>query len=195
MNNIILIENANQLVNKDFRKELSTMLKAMQGMTKNTWNYAKSMHKIIVNELYKEDCKDIKTFAKFISVAPSLITKYCHAVECLPLIEKYGLTEENFTASKANIIYSLGENLDYVLQYAVDHDAHLERMSEQEMVKYIKELLNIDEAEAEAEEEAEATESKADDKIKGIIEDGFLNLAIGEKFYSIPLEDLEDYRV
>lgn len=186
-NNLVVSNNLNQLANKGLKKELVSMLKAMETISKSTWNYAKAMHKIIDEEMFVDDFKTVKRFAKeCVKVAPSTITKYVNAVKGLKVIEKYGYNENNFTVSKSNIIYSLGENAKSYLDYVTIKDIHIELMSEQEMVLNIKNFLGANEEAVESGNNETETEAK---------EEVYIEIEYNGKKYHIPESVLSKYEV
>lgn len=186
-NNLVLYENFTQLANKELKKELSVMLKAMQGVSKNTWNYAIAIHNIVVKELYVDDFKTIKDFAKNVCVSPALITKYVNAVKCLPILLEYELTTDNFTVSKANIIYSLDENTKPFLDFVKTKGMNIALMSEQKLVDLIKKYLDGND---EAIENGSSENASSEEKEEIIIE-----IKLDGKIYQIPEKILQKYEV
>lgn len=187
-NNLIVSNNLNQLQNKSLKKELVTILKAMENISKSTWTYAKAMHTIVEDELYIDDYKNIKEFAeKCVKVAPSTMTKYTNAVKGMKELEKFGYTENDFTVSKANILYTLGENMKAYVEYAKANNFRIDLMSEKEMVNNIKKYLNGND---EAIENGSSENASSEEKEEIIIE-----IKLDGKIYQIPEKVLQKYEV
>lgn len=72
--------NEHAITCKELKVSLNEMLKAMDGMNKNTWIYAYHLNRIIENESFKDDFHDKGNFAKFVGLSIASISQYTGAI-------------------------------------------------------------------------------------------------------------------
>lgn len=190
--------------NKELEKEIGQMLKASTGLQASTWKFAIAAHNIIANELYKDDFKDVKTFAKAMHVKDSLLSRYKKAVECMTDTlsnAPYNYSMDTMTVGKAYVLSTLGEDLVVYLDSMIEQGAHIELMSQAQLEDSIKKFKDRDVVETDGSSDnegsgaGEGSEKAWDENIKACVEDGFLYISINSKLYSIPADELEEYRV
>lgn len=192
------------LVNKDLRKNVTAMVQASNGLSKSMWKYAIAVHNIIEGELFKDDFKTQKAFAKAMDTNESTLSKFHSAVECVTNdLHNYGYSMENISYSNAYLLSTI-ENLDEFM--GIYHETDFSKIGKNQLEKLIsaykhpeKEVVEVEpketETEAETEEvEAEEVEAKKGD-ITANITDGVLTFTYRKKTYSVPVKDLKDYQV
>ena len=192
------------LVNKDLRKNVTAMVQASNGLSKSMWKYAIAVHNIIEGELFKDDFKTQKAFAKAMDTNESTLSKFHSAVECVTNdLQNYGYSMENISYSNAYLLSTI-ENLDEFM--GIYHETDFSKIGKNQLEKLIsaykhpeKEAVDVTpnetEDEAETEEvEAEEVEAKKGD-ITANITDGVLTFTYRKKTYSVPVKDLKDYQV
>lgn len=192
------------LVNKDLRKNVTAMVQASNGLSKSMWKYAIAVHNIIEGELFKDDFKTQKAFAKAMDTNESTLSKFHSAVECVTNdLHNYGYSMENISYSNAYLLSTI-ENLDEFM--GIYHETDFSKIGKNQLEKLIsaykhpeKEVVDVEpkEAETEAEDEeveAEEVEAKKGD-ITANITDGVLTFTYRKKTYSVPVKDLKDYQV
>ena len=192
------------LVNKDLRKNVTAMVQASNGLSKSMWKYAIAVHNIIEGELFKDDFKTQKAFAKAMDTNESTLSKFHSAVECVTNdLHNYGYSMENISYSNAYLLSTI-ENLDEFM--GIYHETDFSKIGKNQLEKLIsaykhpeKEVVDVEPKEAETEEaeaetEAEEVEAKKGD-ITANITDGVLTFTYRKKTYSVPVKDLKDYQV
>lgn len=192
------------LVNKDLRKNVTAMVQASNGLSKSMWKYAIAVHNIIDGELFKDDFKTQKAFAKAMDTNESTLSKFHSAVECVTNdLHNYGYSMENISYSNAYLLSTI-ENLDEFM--GIYHETDFSKIGKNQLEKLIsaykhpeKEVVDVEPKEAETEEaeaetEAEEVEAKKGD-ITANITDGVLTFTYRKKTYSVPVKDLKDYQV
>lgn len=192
------------LVNKDLRKNVTAMVQASNGLSKSMWKYAIAVHNIIEGELFKDDFKTQKAFAKAMDTNESTLSKFHSAVECVTNdLHNYGYSMENISYSNAYLLSTI-ENLDEFM--GMYHDTDFSKIGKNQLEKLIsaykhpeKEVVDVEPKEAETEAEAEEVEAEEVEAKKGDITanitDGVLTFTYRKKTYSVPVKDLKDYQV
>lgn len=192
------------LVNKDLRKNVTAMVQASNGLSKSMWKYAIAVHNIIEGELFKDDFKTQKAFAKAMDTNESTLSKFHSAVECVTNdLHNYGYSMENISYSNAYLLSTI-ENLDEFM--GIYHDTDFSKIGKNQLEKLIsaykhpeKEVVDVEPKEAETEAESEEAESEEVEAKKGDITanitDGVLTFTYRKKTYSVPVKDLKDYQV
>lgn len=192
------------LVNKDLRKNVTAMVQASNGLSKSMWKYAIAVHNIIEGELFKDDFKTQKAFAKAMDTNESTLSKFHSAVECVTNdLHAYGYSMENISYSNAYLLSTI-ENLDEFM--GIYHETDFSKIGKNQLEKLIsaykhpeKEVVEVEPKEAEAEAEAEEVEVEEVEAKKGDITanitDGVLTFTYRKKTYSVPVKDLKDYQV
>lgn len=192
------------LVNKDLRKNVTAMVQASNGLSKSMWKYAIAVHNIIEGELFKDDFKTQKAFAKAMDTNESTLSKFHSAVECVTNdLHAYGYSMENISYSNAYLLSTI-ENLDEFM--GIYHETDFSKIGKNQLEKLIsaykhpeKEVVEVEPKEAEAEAEAEEVEAEEVEAKKGDITanitDGVLTFTYRKKTYSVPVKDLKDYQV
>lgn len=210
---LITIATENNVIVKPLEKQFNIMLKAVAQADRATWTFYKAVATIINDELYKlDDCETVKAFCEKWKISAPIATRAKWGVDNLKVLKEYGYNESNITLSKSYILSRLAENQKVFLDMLQEkeEEGFLTKVGETELERRIKEFkkmvdkaINGDTEEEAVNESEEAVnesekaeaESVADEKIKGVISGGYLNLSIGLKVYNISLEDLEEYRV
>ena len=191
------------LVNKDLRKNVTAMVQASNGLSKSMWKYAIAVHNIIEGELFKDDFKTQKAFAKAMDTNESTLSKFHSAVECVTNdLHNYGYSMENISYSNAYLLSTI-ENLDDFM--GIYHETDFSKIGKNQLEKLIsaykhpeKEVVDVESKEAETEEaeaETEAEEEAKKGDITANITDGILTFTYRKKTYSVPVKDLKDYQV
>ena len=192
------------LVNKDLRKNVTAMVQASNGLSKSMWKYAIAVHNIIEGELFKDDFKTQKAFAKAMDTNESTLSKFHSAVECVTNdLHNYGYSMENISYSNAYLLSTI-ENLDEFM--GIYHETDFSKIGKNQLEKLIsaykhpeKEVVDVDPKEAETEAEADEVEAEEVEAKKGDITanitDGVLTFTYRKKTYSVPVKDLKDYQV
>jgi len=189
------------LVNKDLRKNVSAMIQASSGLNKSAWKYAIAVHNIIAGELFKDDFKTQKAFAKAMDTGESTLTKFYNAVECVTnVLGTYGYSMENISYSNAYLLSTI-KDLDEFMKL---HDgADFSKMGKNQLEKLIsafkhpeKEVVEPEPQEAETEETETPQEEKQELKkgdIVAHIENGFLSFTYRKKSYVVPMKEIKGY--
>ena len=192
------------LVNKDLRKNVTAMVQASNGLSKSMWKYAIAVHNIIEGELFKDDFKTQKAFAKAMDTNESTLSKFHSAVECVTNeLHNYGYSMENISYSNAYLLSTI-ENLDEFM--GIYHETDFSKIGKNQLEKLIsaykhpeKEVVDVETKEAETEAETEEVETEEVEAKKGDITanitDGVLTFTYRKKTYSVPVKDLKDYQV
>ena len=192
------------LVNKDLRKNVTAMVQASNGLSKSMWKYAIAVHNIIEGELFKDDFKTQKAFAKAMDTNESTLSKFHSAVECVTNeLHNYGYSMENISYSNAYLLSTI-ENLDEFM--GIYHETDFSKIGKNQLEKLIsaykhpeKDAVDVETKEAETEAEAEEVETEEVEAKKGDITanitDGILTFTYRKKTYSVPVKDLKDYQV
>lgn len=190
------------LVNKDLRKNVTAMVQASNGLSKSMWKYAIAVHNIIEGELFKDDFKTQKAFAKAMDTNESTLSKFHSAVECVTNdLHNYGYSMENISYSNAYLLSTI-ENLDEFM--GIYHETDFSKIGKNQLEKLIsaykhpeKEVVEVEPKEAETEAEAEEVEVEEVEAKKGNIianiSKGILTFTYRAKRYSVPMKDLKDY--
>lgn len=190
------------LVNKDLRKNVTAMVQASNGLSKSMWKYAIAVHNIIEGELFKDDFKTQKAFAKAMDTNESTLSKFHSAVECVTNdLHNYGYSMENISYSNAYLLSTI-ENLDEFM--GIYHETDFSKIGKNQLEKLIsaykhpeKEVVEVEPKEAETEDEAEEVEVEEVEAKKGNIianiSKGILTFTYRAKHYSVPMKDLKDY--
>lgn len=192
--------------NRDLEREIGSILKANVSMQASTWKIAIHTHNIMVNELYKEDFTTAKNFAKAMQIKnASVLTRHTNGVECMVNVlmkEPYNFVmDEKMTVGKAYVLSTLGDDLPVYLDGMIAQGAHIELMTQAQIEDSVKKFKNRDVVETDGSSDGEGsgadegTEKAWDENIKACVEDGFLYISINSKLYSIPADELEEYRV
>ena len=203
----LIVNNPNaisSLVNKDLRKNVTAMVQASNGLSKSMWKYAIAVHNIIEGELFKDDFKTQKAFAKAMDTNESTLSKFHSAVECVTNdLHNYGYSMENISYSNAYLLSTI-ENLDEFM--GIYHETDFSKIGKNQLEKLIsaykhpeKEVVDVESKEAETEAETEEVEAEEVEAKKGDITanitDGVLTFTYRKKTYSVPVKDLKDYQV
>lgn len=196
-----------ELSNKDLSKNLNNMVKAMQSLKANTWQYAQAIRNIVNGELYKDDFKTRKAFTDSIGLKESLCSKYVKACDFKEVsVHTYimNLKLDNPNIDEKAVIDGFSVNKCYYLQVLVEKELfidflefigeeaeNLHTMSERKLEDLLKAFKNKDKEEPQQEpsdvvEEATAEETQVNDNVEIWFQD--------EK-YIIPRKVLESYKV
>lgn len=201
----LIVNNPNAialLVNKDLRKNVTAMVQASTGLSKSMWKYAIAVHNIVDGELFKDDFKTQRAFAKAMDTNESTLSKFYSAVECVTNdLPAYGYTMENITYSNAYLLSTI-EDLSAFMEVYKDTD--FSKIGKNQLEKLISAYKRPkDEAievtgndEEPASDEVEETEVKANKgDITANISKGILRFTYRKQMYAVPMKDLKEYIV
>lgn len=202
MTKTLTIYGANyEVSNVDLVKEVNNMVKAFNGLQKNTWQYAFACYNVISKKLYEDDFKTVDKLAEALGTSKSVMSKYYNGVACYLEIFKDNYTTEQLSVSTCYLLSTLQEEIYNFLSW-LPKETKIEMLKQkqlEELIKKFKGLMNeTNRTETETEtEETETKETETDNLnyVEAIIDNGFLNVKINSKIYSIPLEELVDYEI
>lgn len=204
-NTALIVNNPNAislLVNKDLRKNVTAMVQASNGLSKSMWKYAIAVHNIIDGELFKDDFKTQKAFAKAMDTNESTLSKFHSAVECVTNdLHEYGYTMENISYSNAYLLSTIDDLSAFMDKY---HDTDFSKIGKNQLEKLIsaykkpQEAVEVEPQEAETEEteapQEEPQEAKKGD-ITANITKGILTFTYRNNTYVVPVKELKSYIV
>lgn len=81
MNELTVRINTEALTNRQLAKELVSMEKTMNCIKGSEWKFAKSIHAIMANELYKDDFESDRAFAEKLGVSKATLSRMKKAVD------------------------------------------------------------------------------------------------------------------
>ena len=188
------------LVNKDLRKNVTAMVQASNGLSKSMWKYAIAVHNIIDGELFKDDFKTQKAFAKAMDTNESTLSKFHSAVECVTNdLQVYGYTMENISYSNAYLLSTIDDLPAFMIKY---NDTDFSKIGKNQLEKLISAYKKPQEivVDVEPQEEAPQEEAPQEEKqelkkgdIVAHIENGFLSFTYRKKSYVVPMKELKGY--
>ena len=188
------------LVNKDLRKNVTAMVQASNGLSKSMWKYAIAVHNIIDGELFKDDFKTQKAFAKAMDTNESTLSKFHSAVECVTNdLQVYGYTMENISYSNAYLLSTIDNLADFMAKY---HDTDFSKIGKNQLEKLISAYKKPQEEAVEVEPQEEAPQEEAPQEEKqelkkgdiiAHIENGFLSFTYRKKSYVVPMKEIKGY--
>lgn len=197
MTKTLTIYGANyEVSNVDLMKEVNNMVKAFNGLQKNTWQYAFACYNVISKKLYEDDFKTIDKLAEALGTSKSVMSKYFNGVACYLEVFKDDFTTEQLSVSTCYLLSTLQEDIYNFLSW-LPKDTKIELLKQKQLEELIKKFKNLmkgietEETETETETETEETLNY----VEAIIDEDYLNVKINSKIYSIPLEDLKEYEV
>lgn len=112
-------ETINSLVNKELKKNLRTMLQAMESGRKSSWKFATAVYNVINGEEFTDDFKSQDDFAKYIGLSKASISQYVGAVKFI-LSRDIDLTKTKYTLGLA-YLYSTIDDFDDFVNWFEDH--------------------------------------------------------------------------
>ena len=202
-NTALIVNNPNAislLVNKDLRKNVTAMVQASNGLSKSMWKYAIAVHNIIDGELFKDDFKTQKAFAKAMDTNESTLSKFHSAVECVTNdLQVYGYTMENISYSNAYLLSTIDNLADFMAKY---HDTDFSKIGKNQLEKLISAYKKPQEEAVEVEPQEEAPQEEAPQEEKqelkkgdiiAHIENGFLSFTYRKKSYVVPMKEIKGY--
>lgn len=140
----IMVQSATKLANKELKSNLTQMKSALDSVKKSTWKYAVALNKIITDELYKDDFKDVKEFCKFANVSGASASQYVGAVKCMDehgwLYNDKGEVKPPYTVGNAYLLYTLKEEFDAFFEYCNSRNICTTALTQSELKKTIKEF-------------------------------------------------------
>ena len=191
-------DNLNTLTCKQFKVNVSKMIKAELSLNKDMWAYAIAVNNIVVNKYYEEDCKTLQGFAERMGVEKGVITKYTASVNCiLNVLGKYGYDMTNLTYSKSYLLSTLKDDVD---EFISSYNKDLTKVTMRELEEKVREVKNnkkgVVEVKASNENMEEPTEEEKREELPtftGRYDDNEVWFTIGKKKYVIPMRDLKHY--
>lgn len=189
-----------QVTNNDLIKEVNAMVKAFNGLQKNTWQYAFACYNVISKKLYEDDFKTIEKLAEALGTSKSVMSKYYNGVACYLEVFKDNYTTEQLSVSTCYLLSTLQEDIYNFLSW-LPKETKIEMLRQkqlEELIKKFKGLMdetNATETTEETETETKETETDNLNYVEAIIDNEYLNVKINSKIYSIPLEELKDYEI
>ena len=157
----ITVQVATKLANKELKSNLTQMKSALDSVKKSAWKYAVALNKIITDELYKDDFKDVKAFCKFANVSSASASQYVGAVKCMEehgwLYNDKGEVKPPYTVGNAYLLYTLKDDFDAFFEYCNSKDICTTALTQAELKKTIKEFKNGIDSEIVSEETIEET--------------------------------------
>lgn len=188
---VVMNGNTTQLACKQLQVNVNSMIKALNTIDKSTWQYAISLHRIIKEELYKDDFKNIKEFSQFIDFSQSNITKYVQAVDFSINVLSKDYTIGSISLSKCYILSCLNDNYnDFITFYKENTKEELTNISKnklEDLIKlYKKSLDNVVDNE---------NENGENENQKELSDDDIIEFTIDKVNYQMPYKVLKKYQV
>ena len=168
----ITVQSTTKLANKELKSNLTQMKSALDSAKKSAWKYALALNKIITDELYKDDFKDVKAFCKFANVSSASASQYVGAVKCMEehgwLYNDKGEVKPPYTVGNAYLLYTLKDDFEAFFEYCNSRDICTTALTQSELKKTIKEFKNGIDSEIVSEQTIEEATEEATEEVKDI---------------------------
>lgn len=197
----ITVQVTTKLANKELKSNLTQMKSALDSVKKSAWKYAVALNKIITDELYKDDFKDVKAFCKFANVSSASASQYVGAVKCMEehgwLYNDKGEVKPPYTVGNAYLLYTLKDDFDAFFEYCNSRDICTTALTQSELKKTIKEFKNGIDSEIVSEETIEdieeVTEEAKEETTEEVKDIPMFRIVKrnGRYFYQIYASDIE----
>ena len=126
----------NSLVNKELKKNLRTMLQAMESGRKSSWKFATAVYNVINGEEFTDDFKSQDDFAKYIGLSKASISQYVGAVKFI-IDRGIDLNTTKYTLGLAYLYSTIDDFNDFVNWFEDHFKLELDELS----VKKAREII------------------------------------------------------
>lgn len=184
------------------KRNVGKILKAGQEINKNEWTVAIAVNNIVEGEQYKKDFETMEKFSEWMGFKGNYAGRTSKAVKCMVnTLNRYGLTVENCSYSKAYRLAQVEKDIDRFIAFAKTQGyPDLLKISVHQLEDLIKAFKKPEQKALEnagEQENAESTETdeKKENKFTGLYDEKGVWFEVNGKKYTILFDELKKYIV
>lgn len=158
-------ETINSLANKELKKNLRTMLQAMETGRKSSWKFATAVYNVINGKEFTDDFKSQDDFAKYIGLSKASISQYVGAVQFI-LDRGIDLSATKYTLGLAYLYSTIEDFDDFVNWFKKQLSVELDEVSvknAREIIKAYEDSMVDDTADDDTADDDTADDDTVDD--------------------------------
>lgn len=176
--NSLVVLQERKLQTKALESECKKIISALEGIEKNTWKYAVSIHQILVKDLWVKDFEKLENLADYLQTSRSTLVKMKKAVDFALDKGVMGI----WSVSRCYVLSTI-EDYDTFQKWCKDNHIEVDKISKNDLEKLVSDYNKGRNKAVNDNEEKEKEEIES------------IEIVYNKVMYRIPLNVLKKYEV